>query len=84
MKENQLFPAKQMIAVPITLEQLITVVQQLPKNDREQVVKALIEVELQSDLTALIKELYSETPIEEITDLDIIKEIKAVRQQISN
>ncbi len=52
-----------MIKVPITLEQLITVVQQLPKRDRQQVAKALIEVELKSDLTALIEELYNEPSI---------------------
>jgi len=72
-----------MISLPITLEQLIMAVQQLPKSDRQQIAKALIEVELQSDLTALIEELYNLPPIEEITDADIIQEIKAVRQQMS-
>ncbi|MBR8828712.1 MAG: hypothetical protein DSM107014_12565 [Gomphosphaeria aponina SAG 52.96 = DSM 107014] len=72
-----------MISLPITLEQLIMAVQQLPKSDRQQIAKALIEVELQSDLTALIEELYSLPPIEEITDADIIQEIQAVRQQMS-
>ena len=70
-----------MIQLPITLEQLITTVQKLDKSDRAQVAKALIETELQSDLTALIEELYSQNPVDEITDSDIMNEIKAVRQQ---
>jgi hypothetical protein len=37
-------------------------------------------MELQSNLTALITELYSQNPIDEITDTDIMNEIKAVRQ----
>ena len=69
-----------MISLPITLEQLIITVKQLQPNDRAQVAKALIQVELQSDLTDLIKELYSQEPIDEITDSDIMSEIKYIRQ----
>ncbi len=69
-----------MISLPITLEQLITTVKQLHPNDRAQVARALIQVELQSDLTDLIKELYSQEPIDEITDSDIMSEIKYIRQ----
>ncbi len=43
--------------------------------------KALIEMELQSDLTALIADLYSQAPIDEITDSNIMNEIKTVRQR---
>jgi len=67
-----------MMALP--LEQLITIVQQLQPCDRAQVAKALIQVELQSDLTALITELYSQNSVDEITDSDIMQEITAVRQ----
>jgi len=66
--------------MPITLEQLINTVKQLQPSDRAQVAKALIEIELQSDLTNLIKDLYSQDAIEEITDNDIMSEIKFVRQ----
>ena len=69
-----------MITMPITLEQLINTVKQLQPSDRAQVAKALIEIELQSDLTSLIKDLYSQDAIEEITDNDIMSEIKFVRQ----
>jgi hypothetical protein len=69
-----------MITIPITLEQLISVVQQLQPNERTKLAKALIEVELQSDLKSLIKELYNQDPVEDITDSDILQEIQAVRQ----
>jgi hypothetical protein len=73
---------KAMIQLPITLDKLITTVQQLQPSDRAQVAKALIQIELKSDLKALLEELYSQPPIDEITDFEIMNEIKAVRQQI--
>ncbi len=69
-----------MQALPVNLKQLINTIKQLQPSDRAQVAKALIEMELQSDLTALITELYSQNSIDEITDSDIMNEIKAVRQ----
>ena len=75
--------AKQMITLPITLEQLITTIEQLEPSDRIQVAQALIQLELQSDLKGLIEELYSQTPVDEIIDSDITHEIKAVRQQLN-
>jgi hypothetical protein len=68
-----------MIQLPITLEQLITTVQQLQPSDRAEVAKALIEIGLKSDLTALLDELYSQPSVDEITDTEIMNEIKAVR-----
>ncbi|CAN1213190.1 hypothetical protein TUMEXPCC7403_23495 [Tumidithrix helvetica PCC 7403] len=49
-----------MIQLPITLEQLIATLQQLQPSDRAQVAKALIQIELKSDLTALLEELYKQ------------------------
>jgi ABC-type phosphate/phosphonate transport system substrate-binding protein len=71
---------KSMIRIPITLEQLISVIQQLQPSERTKIAKALIEVELQSDLKALITELYNQDPVDEVTDKDIMQEIQAVRQ----
>ncbi|AKG24584.1 hypothetical protein IJ00_11245 [Calothrix sp. 336/3] len=70
-----------MVSIPITLEQLITAVQQLQPDERAQVARALIQLDLRADLVALIQELYAEPPVDEITDDDIMAEIKAVRQQ---
>lgn len=71
---------KSMITIPITLEQLISVIQQLQPSERTKIAKALIEVELQSDLKALITELYNQDPVDEVTDNDIMQESQAVRQ----
>ncbi len=70
-----------MISVPITLEQLILAVQKLQPEERTQVAKALIQAELSSDLTALIQELYAGPSMDDISDEEIMAEIKAVRQQ---
>lgn len=73
-----------MIQLPITLEQLITTVQQLNQSDRTEIAKALLQTELQSDLTQLLNELYNQDPIDDITDDEIMNEIKTVRQQNHN
>jgi len=70
-----------MVSIPITLEQLITAVQQLQPDERAQVAGVLIQAGLRSDLTALIQELYAQPPVDDITDDDIMAEIKTVRQQ---
>ncbi|MBD2520055.1 hypothetical protein H6G93_34960 [Nostoc sp. FACHB-973] len=73
--------ANDMVSIPITLEQLIRAVQLLQPEERVEVARALIQVGLRSDLTALIQELYAQPSIDDITDDDIMAEIKAVRQQ---
>jgi len=69
-----------MISIPITLEQLITAVEQLQPEERAQIADTLVKAGLRSDLTALIQELYAQSPIDDITDDDIMTEIKVVRQ----
>jgi hypothetical protein len=69
-----------MISIPITLEQLIIAVQQLRADERSQVAEALVQAGLRSDLTALIQELYAQPPADDVTDDDIMAEVKAVRQ----
>ena len=70
-----------MISVPITLEQLIQAVQNLQPEERRKVAKALVQSELSSDLTDLIQSLYSQPPVDDISDEGIMAEIRAVRQQ---
>ncbi|MEM8604542.1 MAG: hypothetical protein AAGF24_11995 [Cyanobacteria bacterium P01_H01_bin.121] len=72
-----------MVSIPITLEQLITAIQQLKSSEREQVAKALLDSSLRSDLADLIQELHAQLPEEQISDADILAEIRAVRQQPS-
>lgn len=68
-----------MVSVPITLEQLITAIRQLQPDERAQIAKVLVQEELQTDLTELIQELYSQPPVNDISDEDILAEVKAVR-----
>jgi hypothetical protein len=70
-----------MVSIPITLEQLIIAVQQLQPDERAQLASTLVQAGLRSDLKALIQELYAQPPNDDITDDDIMAEIKAVRQQ---
>lgn len=70
-----------MVSISISVEQLITAVQQLQPDEQAQVASALVQAGLRSDLTALIQELYAQSPVDDITDDDIMAEIKAVRQQ---
>lgn len=70
-----------MISVPITLEQLIQAVRQLEPEERVQVANALLELDLRADLAALLAELYAQPPANDVTDDDILAEIKAVRQR---
>ena len=41
-------------------------------------------MELKSDLTNLLEELYSQPPVDEITDDEMMNKIKSVRQQSRN
>jgi hypothetical protein len=70
-----------MLSIPVTLEQIISVVKQLQPSEQAQVAEALLQTGLHSDLTALIQEFYSQSPDDDITDDDIMKEIKIVRQR---
>lgn len=70
-----------MVSVAITLDQLITAVKQLAPEERAEIANVLIQAELQSDLTNLLAELYEQPAVDDITDDDIMAEIKAVRLQ---
>ena len=70
-----------MISVPITLEQLIQAVKNLQPEERSQVARALVQSELEAGLTELIQSLYNEPPADDVSDADIMAEIRAVRQQ---
>jgi hypothetical protein len=68
-----------MISVPITLEQLIIAVQNLQPEEQMQVARVLVQSELTSDLAALIQELYADPPADDISDEEIVAEIRSVR-----
>ena len=70
-----------MVSVAITLEQLITAVKTLAPEERAKVANVLIQTELQSDLTNMLADLYEHPAADDITDDEIMAEIKAVRLQ---
>lgn len=69
------------IQVQLTLEQFIDAVRQLEPMERSQVAKALADAELDAEMAQLIAELYSAPPVNDISDDDILAEVRAVRQQ---
>jgi hypothetical protein len=71
-----------MISIPITLDQIIVAIKQLQPEEQTQVAEVLCQTGLRSDLAALIQELYAQLPDDDMTDADIMAEIKAVRQQV--
>lgn len=70
-----------MISIPITLDQIIVAIKQLQPEEQAQVAEVLYKTGLRSDLAALIQDLYAQLPDDDMTDADIVAEIKAVRQQ---
>jgi hypothetical protein len=70
-----------MISIPITLDQIIVAIKQLQPEDQAQVAAVLCQNGLRSDLAALIQKLYDQSPDDDVTDADIMAEVKAVRQQ---
>ena len=69
------------INIQLTIEQLITAVHQLDPHERAQIARALTAKELDTELVQLISELYSQPPVTDISDEEILAEITAVRQQ---
>jgi hypothetical protein len=70
------------IKVQLTVEQLLAAVRQLEPRDRARVARAITDAELDTELAQLIAELYNQPPITDISDVDILAEIRAVRQQL--
>jgi hypothetical protein len=69
------------IQVQLTVEQLMMAVRQLDPGERAKLARALADTELDTELSQLIAELYSQPPVDDISDDEIQAEIRAVRQQ---
>lgn len=70
------------VKVQLTVDQLLAAVRQLEPRDRARVARAITDAELDIELAQLIAELYSQPPITDISDTDILAEIRAVRQKV--
>ncbi|MEI2689050.1 MAG: hypothetical protein V9H69_04795 [Anaerolineae bacterium] len=68
--------------VQLTVDQLVAAVRQMDPGERAKIARALTDVELDQELAQLISDLYSQPPVTEIADADIVAEVRAVRQQL--
>jgi hypothetical protein len=67
--------------VELTLEQLIAAVRQLEPEARSEVARVLLETELDGRMAALIERLARKQPADDVSDADIAREVRAVRDQ---
>ncbi len=65
--------------VELTLDQLITAVRQLEPEARVEVAEALLDAEMDIRLTRLIQRLTNRKPADDVTNADILAEVKSVR-----
>jgi len=68
------------VSVPLTLDQLLSVVRQLDDTARIQVAKVLLEKDLDAKLTGLIQRLSERQPPAELSETVINAEVRAMRQ----
>ena len=67
--------------VELTLDQLITVIRELEPGARAEIVKALLETELDGRMAELIKHLSNRKPVDTLGDAVIISELNTVRRK---
>jgi len=67
--------------VELTLDQLVTAIRQLEPAARSEIAKALMEVELDARMAELIQSLANRPVADDVTDVDIVSEVSAVRGQ---
>jgi len=65
--------------VKLTVDQLLNAVRQLDDASRIQLARVLMETEMDVKLASLIEKLAKTTPADDVSDENIIAEIKAVR-----
>ena len=71
------------IQVQLTVEQLIMALRQLEPGERAKLVRALASAELDAELAQLITELYGQPPVEDISEDEILAEIRVARRKRS-
>lgn len=69
------------ITVRLTVEQLIAAARQLEPVEQTELARALIGAKMDVDLAWLITELEQKPPVEDISDADIVSEVRVVREQ---
>ena len=66
--------------ISITLDELLFAIRQLDEPARRQVAQVLLETKLDVQLNNLLEELVHKSPVDDISDADIVAEVQAVRQ----
>lgn len=67
------------VKVHLSVEQLIAAARQLEPMERAELARSLADDDLDAELTQLIAELYDQPPVDEISDADILAEVRVVR-----
>lgn len=67
--------------VQLTIDELVAVIRHLEPDARARVAQALLADEMDAKLAQLIKRLANKTPVADITDEEINREVRAVRRQ---
>ncbi|TAE58486.1 MAG: hypothetical protein EAZ76_04210 [Nostocales cyanobacterium] len=74
-----------MVSIPITLEQLITAVQQLPPDEQAQVAMSLLKGDLSLDLTELLQKRYAlHSDSKNVENLAISTDEKLIKYDFSD
>jgi hypothetical protein len=71
------------VEIRLSVEQLIAAATQLEPHERGRLIKAIAGVDLDSELGVLLAELYGEAPLDQISDEEILTEIRAVRESVA-
>jgi hypothetical protein len=82
MEDHAMAPHSPEVTIPnvrLDLEELLAVIQTLDEPSRARVARVLVEVEMDARFKNLIEELATRAPVEEISDADIDREVRAVR-----
>lgn len=65
--------------VRLDIEELLSVIQSLDEPARARVAQALAEAEIDARFKDLIEQLAARSPVDEITDAEIDREVQTVR-----
>jgi len=69
------------VTVELTVDQLIQAARQLEPDERARLARSLADNQLDIELAELISDLYGLPPVDEITDEEILAEVRAVRER---
>lgn len=84
MERQMTMSSMRIITIPeveLSLDQLVAAIRQLEPAARSEIVKALMDTELDARMAELIRSLTSRPASADVTGADIVSEVNAVREQ---